>query len=275
MAKRERKEVGAMEQAARKLDTIDQQLFGTKEETNMTKVLKFVHNVTKEEATVTEDSRGAISVTKKSGTIPMGAAYNLESVRSSFLKNDWTEVKATAVKEDGLRVVTTGYDTLTQPTVLTGNMEVPTKFEEVAPVVEEEPSDISPKAQKEVDEYLKLHAEKAKLEAKLKKLKPSITEYMNNNNITEIKGTEGKRVTFQDATASNSTSLYTDYLVNDVILALGEHKDLIKQATEVRVNGKKLEGVLASAKLDTDVVKAVKATKIANPGTPKFVVKAN
>jgi len=273
MAKRERKEVGAMEQAARKLDIAHQQLFGTEEETKMTKVVKFVHVESKEEAVVSVDNQGLVSVTRGTQTTNMGNAYDYDRVKASFVNYGWEEAKVTAVKEEGLRVVSTGYDTLTG-TVLTGNMEIPTKFEEVV-AEEEEVSDISPKAQKDVDEYLKLHAEKAKLEAKLKKLKPSITEYMNNNNITEIKGTEGKRVTFQDATASNSTSLYTDYLVNDVILALGEHKDLIKQATEVRVNGKKLEGVLASAKLDTDVVKAVKATKIANPGTPKFVVKAN
>lgn len=275
MAKRERKEVGAMEQAARKLDIAHQQLFGTEEETNMTKVLKFVHNVTKEEATVTEDSRGAISVTKKSGTIPMGAAYNLESVRNSFLQNDWKEVKATAVKEEGLRVVSTGYDSLTASIVAQNATEVTGEVTPKVEVTEEEPSDISPKAQKDVDEYLKLHAEQAKIAAKLKKLKPSIVDYMNNNKIEEIKGTEGKRVTFQEASASNSTSLYTDYDVNDVILALGEHKDLIKQATEIRVNGKKLEGVLASAKIDKEIVDAVKATKIKNPGTPKFVVKAN
>lgn len=270
MAKRERKEVGAMEQAARKLDIAHQQLFGTEEETKMAKVVKFVHAESKEEALVSVDKQGLVSVTRGTQTTNMGNAYDYDRVKESFVNYGWEEVKATAVKEEGLRIVTTGYDSTFASALEQDAAKITGEV-----TAEEEVSDISPKAQKEVDEYLKLHAEKAKLEAKLKKLKPSITEYMNNNNITEIKGTEGKRVTFQDATASNSTSLYTDYLVNDVILALGEHKDLIKQATEVRVNGKKLEGVLASAKLDTDVVKAVKATKIANPGTPKFVVKAN
>ncbi|UGO47756.1 hypothetical protein MCCARTNEY_182 [Bacillus phage vB_BanH_McCartney] len=271
MAKRERKEVGAMEQAARKLDIAHQQLFGTEEETKMAKVVKFVHAESKEEALVSVDNQGLVSVTRGTQTTNMGNAYDYDRVKESFVNYGWEEVKATVVKEEGLRIVTTGYDSafasaLEQDTAkITGNVTAP----------EEEVSDISPKAQKDVDEYLKLHAEKAALEAKLKKLKPSITEYMNNNNITEIKGTEGKRVTFQDATASNSTSLYTDYDMNDVILALGEHKDLIKQSTEIRVNGKKLEGVLASAKLDKEIVDAVKATKIKNPGTPKFVVKAN
>lgn len=264
MAKRERKEVGSMEQAARKLDIAHQQLFGTEGEVNMAQVVKFVHNESKEEAIVSVDRNGLVSVTRGTQTTQMGNAYDLTKVRDSFLNYGWTEVKATAVKEDGLRVVSGGFDSLLQPT----GAETPV-------VEEEEVSDISPKAQKDVDEYLKLHAEKAALEAKLKKLKPSITEYMNNNKLNEIKGTEGKRVMFQESSASNSTSLYTDYDLNDVILALGDNKDLLKQFTEVRVNGKKLEGALTASKLDKEIIDAVKATKIKKPGTPKFVVKAN
>ncbi|QEG04253.1 hypothetical protein [Bacillus phage BC-T25] len=277
MAKRQAKQVGSMEQAARAMEIAEQQLFGTKEETNMAKVLKFVHNQTKEVATVTEDARGAVSVTKAAGTIPMGAAYNLESVRNSFLQNDWTEVKVSAATEDGLRVITTGYDSMLASVVTQDATQISGNVAPKAEIVEdeEELSSIPPKTQKELDDYLELHAEKAKIESKLKKLKESVVTYMKNNNLEEMKGTKGKRVEFQPATASNSTSLFTDYEVNDVILALGEHKDILKQATEVRVNGKKLEGALTASKLDKEIIDAVEATKIKKAGTPKFVVKNN
>lgn len=126
--------------------------------------------------------------------------------------------------------------------------------------------------QKEVDEYLALHAQKAELEAKMDKLKKNIRNYMENNNIKEISGSKGKRVYLQEAAASNSTAIYTNYEVEPIMKALGD-AELVRQVTEVRVNSEKLEALLKLDKLSKDTVEKVKALKVVKQGTPRFSVK--
>lgn len=126
--------------------------------------------------------------------------------------------------------------------------------------------------QKEVDEYLALHAQKAELEAKMDKLKKNIRNYMENNNIKEISGSKGKRVYLQEAAASNSTAIYTNYEVEPIMKALGD-AELVRQVTEVRVNSEKLEALLKLDKLSKDTVEKVKAMKVVKQGTPRFSVK--
>lgn len=126
--------------------------------------------------------------------------------------------------------------------------------------------------QKEVDEYLALHAQKAELEAKMDKLKKNIRNYMENNNIKEISGSKGKRVYLQEAAASNSTAIYTNYEVEPIMKALGD-AELVRQVTEVRVNSEKLEALLKLGKLSKDTVEKVKAMKVVKQGTPRFSVK--
>lgn len=126
--------------------------------------------------------------------------------------------------------------------------------------------------QKEVDEYLALHAQKAELEAKMDKLKKNIRNYMENNNIKEISGSKGKRVYLQEAAASNSTAIYTNYEVEPIMKALGD-AELVRQVTEVRVNSEKLEALLKLNKLSKDTVEKIKAMKIVKQGTPRFSVK--
>lgn len=126
--------------------------------------------------------------------------------------------------------------------------------------------------QKEVDEYLALHAQKAELEAKMDKLKKSIRNYMENNNIKEISGSKGNRVYLQEAAASNSTAIYTNYEVEPIMKALGD-AELVRQVTEVRVNSEKLEALLKLDKLSKDAVEKVKALKVVKQGTPRFSVK--
>lgn len=126
--------------------------------------------------------------------------------------------------------------------------------------------------QKEVDEYLALHAQKAELEAKMDKLKKNIRNYMENNNIKEISGSKGKRVYLQEAAASNSTAIYTNYEVEPIMKALGD-AELVRQVTEVRVNSEKLEALLKLDKLPKDTVEKIKAMKIVKQGTPRLSVK--
>lgn len=126
--------------------------------------------------------------------------------------------------------------------------------------------------QQEVDEYLKLHAKKAELEAQMDKLKKNIRQYMENNDIKAIAGTEGKQVYLQEAKASNSTSIYTDYELNQVMVALNDN-ELLRQVTEVRVNAEKLEGLLKMGKLPESKVAEIRSLKIVKKGTPRFSVK--
>lgn len=126
--------------------------------------------------------------------------------------------------------------------------------------------------QKEVDEYLALHAQKAEIEAKMDKLKKNIRNYMENNNIKEISGSKGKKVYLQEAAASNSTAIYTNYEVEPIMKALGD-AELVRQVTEVRVNSEKLEALLKLDKLPKDTVEKIKAMKIVKQGTPRFSVK--
>lgn len=126
--------------------------------------------------------------------------------------------------------------------------------------------------QQEVDEYLKLHAEKAKLESKMNSLKKDIRQYMENNDVTAIAGTEGKQVYLQEAKASNSTSIYTDYELNQVMMALNDN-ELLRKVTEIRVNAEKLEGLLKMGVLPENKVEEIRSLKIVKKGTPRFAVK--
>ncbi|WP_222124692.1 DUF7376 domain-containing protein, partial [Staphylococcus hominis] len=89
-----------------------------------------------------------------------------------------------------------------------------------------------------------------------------------NNDLKSIKGTFGKRVELEDAKASNSTSRYTDYELEDVSAVLKE--ELLSQVTEVRVNADKLDSVLKIEDVPDDIVKKVKGLKVVKKGTPRF-----
>lgn len=150
--------------------------------------------------------------------------------------------------------------------------EVTSDVTEQEVIVSAESQGIPVLTQSQVDEYLELHAQKAALEAKMKKIKPEIVDYMNKNQLKEVKGTKGKRVCFVDATASNSTSRYTDYELNEVAIALQGTK-LLPKVTEIRVNADKLNGLIKVEKLPEGLAEQIKGLKIKNPGTPRFSVK--
>jgi len=122
--------------------------------------------------------------------------------------------------------------------------------------------------QVKVDKYLELHEEMSALRKEMDTLKKSIRTHMDKEGVESIKGTYGKQVYLQDAKASNSTSRYTDYELNDLLPILGND---IKKVTEIRVNADKVEGL---AKLSAPELKhKILATKIVKVGTPRFSVK--
>jgi len=141
----------------------------------------------------------------------------------------------------------------------------------VASVAENQgiPTDV----QNQLDEYLKLHEQKSELEKQLKELKEDVRDYMESNKRTTLSGTHGRKVEIQGATASNSTSKYTDYDLKDVAPLL--EGNLLRKTTEIRVNTEKLEGLLKVEKLPKETVDKIKKQKIRKKGTPKFVVKKN
>ena len=126
--------------------------------------------------------------------------------------------------------------------------------------------------QQKVDEYIKLHKEANELKKKLDELKTPIKAHMEAYELKAIKGSEFGTVALQDAKASNSTSIYTDYEIGDVAPLLS--KELLNKVTENRVNAQVLDGVLKSDEtLSEDTIKKIKELKIVKPGTPRFVVK--
>jgi len=125
--------------------------------------------------------------------------------------------------------------------------------------------------QKEVDEFIRLHEQIAELNSRAKKLKDGVRGYMEDNGKKEIYGTEGKKVVLQDSAKSNSTSVYTDYDYNEVSMVLNEHK--LEEVSEMCINADKLNSLIKTKKLPTEVSDKIKKMKIALPGTPKFTVK--
>lgn len=121
------------------------------------------------------------------------------------------------------------------------------------------------------DEYLELHAQMAKLKKKADAHKDKIRKFMIAKSLKEITGSDGRYVTFQEAKASNGTSRYTDYLLKDIQLELEPTQ--LRKVTEIRVNADKLAVILNGGDLSPEKVATLKALKVSNPGTARFVVK--
>jgi uncharacterized small protein (DUF1192 family) len=130
---------------------------------------------------------------------------------------------------------------------------------------------VPPKTVEEVDEYIALHEQISQLKSQLEKKKKGIRSYMESNNLKEIVGTQGKKVYLQDCTASNATSIFTDYELIDLSAVM--EQTYLEEVTETRVNGEKLEALLKLDKLPKDKVNDIKKLKIQNAGTPRFSVK--
>lgn len=237
MAKRE--PLGAMEIAAKQSEKLEEILFGTpktqnqKEEMKMTKV-EFVQNG--EVAVVTVNGAGRVEIAREGmGVEVLAPQHSLDAVVNNFKANGWTQ------KED-------------KQAASAALQNIPVSV------------------QNDVDGYLKLHEQIAALNKVLDGYKKNIRSYMDTNDIKSISGTHGKQVYLQDAKASNSTSLYSDYEMAPVVATLQDN-ELIRQVTEIRINAEKLEALLKLDKLPKDKVEEIKSLKIVKEGTPRFSVK--
>lgn len=245
MAKREPK--GAMELAYQKSLQVEEQLFGTQtkieEEKEMTKEVKVING--SDVAVVRLGENGKVEIVRDGNTVPQ--TISLEAVVDKFQTYGWSVVPQAQPEP--------------QPEPQIDKAEATAAMNNV-PV----------QTQKEVDEYLALHAQKAELEAKMEKLKKTVRGYMENNNIDSIAGTNGKQIYLQAANASNSTATFSNYEIAPVMAVLNNN-ELLRQVTEVRVNSEKLEALLKLDKLPKEKVTEIKSLKITNPGTPRFSVK--
>ncbi len=232
----------------------------------MTKV-QVKHNKTGEVAVIVENEAGIVTVTKNGENVSL-ANQTAKSIEAQFNAAGWvTQTPETELFEASHKQVIQVEDvTLVTEVNKAGGTNI---------VEEVNEDDLIPaKIKKDLDEFLRLHAEAAKLKTQMDKLKKGVREYMDNNNLTEVKGSNGKKVVLQEGMKSNSSSVYTDYNFNDVAAALNDN-ELLKEVTEVRINGDKLKGLLGLGKLPNEKVKEIQELKIAIPGTPKFVVKNN
>src|SRR5206468_8115971 len=122
--------------------------------------------------------------------------------------------------------------------------DVTEKFEKSgwAKVEAPKPVEVTSEIQNAVDLYLKLDEEEKAIKKRKEEMKALIKPFMDGSGIEAIKGTQGKQVYLQPATASNSTSLYSNYEPADVLPLLP--KEFYNDVIEGRVNSEKLEALL-------------------------------
>lgn len=229
------------------------------------------------ETVVVKAENGIVSVHRNGKVTPFRPGFTVEDITKQLEENGWKEV----IEKSPV---------FAAPGVLPSIPKMPETFDglekgvlsvvgthegvvESAAATNAEAQGVPVDIQKEVDEYLDLHEQMSKLKQKQEKLKQSVRTYMTENSITRIEGTNGRAVAFQNATASNSTSCYTNYRLEDISKLLGSK--LLKKVTETRVNSDKLEAMMKLDKegLGSDTIKRLKAAKISTPDTPRFVVK--
>jgi len=275
MAKK-REPKGGMQLAYEESERLEARLFGAnseliwkEEENKMTKV-QVKHNKTGEVAVIVENQSGVVTVVKNGQEVTL-ANQTVQTIEAQFNEAGWVTVtpETELFEASHKQVIQVDDVTLVTEVNKAGGTNV-------VDVTEEENEDdlIPAKIKKDLDEFLKLHAEAAKLKTQMDKLKKGVREYMDKNDLTEVKGSNGKKVVLQEGMKSNSSSLFTDYNFTDVAAALNDN-DLLKEVTEVRINGDKLKGLLGLGKLPKEKVEEIKGLKIAIEASPKFVVKNN
>jgi len=234
---------------------------------------------------IVKEENGTVVVVRGGSEQEFGEHHTLESVASKFKEYGWEEVKEKSAVLEGSWLLGSRHNAPplefegTMPVIVPGKMGK-NQYTQITSysggtdekVVDRAVSQKVPVAvQKEVDEFLKLHEQIAELTKQAKVFKDNVRAYMQENNVEQIYGTEGKKVVLQDAAKSNSTSVYTDYDYHDVAEVLYEHK--LEEVSEVRINADKLNSLIKTKKLPTEVADKIKKLKISEPGTPKFVVK--
>jgi len=227
--------------------------YKSEEENKMNKQVKLTAN--NETAVVTEVS-GVVQVDRGGQVTPFKPEFTFEGVVEKFKEYGWqvVEPEPAPEPEPEIKVVAAH----------SGGVEM-----EVANMAFSQ--NITIAAQKATDKYLELQKQIAELKKEQDEYKADIRQYMDDNGVKAIKGTYGQEVYLQDAKKSNSTSRYTDYEMEDVIPLLDE--ELVRQVTETRINAEKLDAFLKVSKLPKERKDAIKKTKIAVMGNPRFAVK--
>jgi len=286
MGKRNGRVVGSLEKAFRESAALDEQLgldkipYTYEEENKMAKSIVNNEVVFKygADVAIVREVNGVVQVERGGTVTPIPNAQSFDQVADQFREVGWTVVPA-ALPES----VVAPSAVQPTPNVQPVSSAVPEQQGEIVELAARaggvDPAvatsafqqNITIGVQQEVDAYLELHQQIADLNKELDKMKKNVREYMETNSLKSIKGTKGREVTLQDATKSNSTSVYSDYLLEDLTSVLPE--DILKDVTEIRVNATKLDGVLKTGKLPVATVKVVKNRKIKEAGTPRFTVK--
>ncbi|WCS70030.1 hypothetical protein Goe27_01520 [Bacillus phage vB_BsuM-Goe27] len=220
---------------------------------------------------------GQVVVKQGNETRIHSKAVKYEDVVVGFREAGWVEAEFTTPSSDVQAEVRASIDRLSKR-VISEQLATPTAYSTedssyLAKAAQNSlDQDVNLDVIQKVDEYLELHKQQTELKKKMEELKSPIKDYMVEKRLKSIKGTHGAAVALQEATASNSTSIYSNYEIGDVAPLLP--KDLLNRVTESRVNSDTLEGILKSDKsLDKELIDQVKAAKIVKPGTARFTVK--
>ncbi|AGB62716.1 hypothetical protein [Bacillus phage phiAGATE] len=210
----------------------------------MMKKITFVNGDHK--AVLTEKD-GRVEVERDGQVTPFSANHTFETVEETFLANGWKQET-----EDIFKVAVDNGQT------------------GLAKVVREK-NKVTQEMQQQIDDYVDLHGYLSKLRADQDRLKKTIRKYMEDNNITELESSLGKKIALVDAVQSNSVSTFSNYDLNDIRALLTG--DILDEVTELRVNSDKLDALAKLGKINEETAAMIEAKRITLTGTPRFVLK--
>lgn len=225
-------------------------------------------------AMVFMNESGKVVIKKGNETRVFNQSVGFDDVVESFREGGWVEGGFEDSKRDIKAEVQASIDSLTEseePRMVVAKTGTGTSYlaEAAQNSLEQE---VSLEIIQKVDQYIELHKQAAELKSRMEELKKPVRTYMQENNHKKIKGTKGGSVVLQDATASNSTAIYSNYELGDIAPLVSA--DFLNKVTESRINSEKLEGLLKTHEgLDKETIEKIKEAKIVKPGTPRFTVK--
>ncbi|AYJ75798.1 hypothetical protein BSP18_164 [Bacillus phage BSP18] len=233
-------------------------------------------------AMVFMNESGKVVIKKGNKTRVFNQSVGFDDVVESFREGGWVEGGFEDSKRDIKAEVQAPIDSLTEPEgfkVISSEeprmavAKTGTGTSYLAEAAQNSlDQEVSLEIIQKVDQYIELHKQAAELKSRMEELKKPVRTYMLENNHKKIKGTKGGSVVLQDATASNSTAIYSNYELGDIAPLVSA--DFLNKVTESRINSEKLEGLLKTHEgLDKETIEKIKEAKIVKPGTPRFTVK--
>lgn len=239
-----------------------------------------------EVAVVRENQEGRVEVVRNGKVTPFRPVYTFDFIADQFKNSGWKEVPVPTMVTPSAekRSVYSSMSASVPNRVVTvvgtenkniseGGSDKKVSGETRLKVIESAAvQNIPVELQEAVNDYIELNKQKLELDKKLKELKEkTIRPYMNENGVKKLDGTFGSSIVLEDATASNSTSVFSDYELREISKILTPAE--VQEVTEIRVNAVKLEGLIKLGKLPKEKVDKIKSAKIKLPGTPRFKVK--